>query len=324
VLLASRLLRPLLARRRPWRVAEVRRERDRVWTLVLEAVGHEGLQFQPGQSVWLTLGRSPFSPRQHPFSIASSAASPQRLELTFKELGDFTRTIGQIPVGTRAYLAGPYGAFALDLRDPRPLVCIAGGIGITPMMSILRTLRARGDRRPVLLVYASGALDKIVFAQELDDLARAMDLRVVHVLESPPPGWTGEGGLIGRELLDRHLTDRYEGAEVFVCGPEPMMNVVERALRDRGVPGERVHAEHFALVGSRPPGRRSIREEHIRVLTAGIALILLVAVLLVAAVRGAPAGSAGQSDFSGHPSAASKGRITSPLGVDPLQLAQGA
>lgn len=293
VLFASHLLRPLMALRRPWRVAEVRHERDRVWTLVLEAVGHDGLRFRPGQSVWLTLGRSPFSPRQHPFTVASSAASPRRVELTIKELGDFTRAIGQTPVGTRAYLAGPYGAFALDLREPRALVCIAGGIGVTPMMSMIRTLHDRGDRRPVLLVYASGAVDQIVFAQELDELARAMDLRVVHVIESPPPGWTGgEGGLIGRELLDRHLTDRYEGAEIFVCGPETMMNVVERALRDRAVPGGRVHAEHFVLVGSRPPGRRSAREQHVRALSAAVALILLVAVLLVAALRAAPAGVA--------------------------------
>lgn len=287
VLIASRLLRPLMALRRPWRVVAVRRERERVWTLVLEAVGHGGLHFQPGQSVWLTLGRSPFSPRQHPFTIASSAASPRRVELAIKELGDFTRDIGRTPVGTRAFLAGPYGAFALDLRTPCPLVCVAGGIGVTPMMSILRTLRDRDDRRLVLLVYASGAVDKIVFASELDDLARIMDLRVVYVIEDPPPGWTGERGLIGRELIDRHLADEYEGAEIFVCGPEPMMNLVERALRDRGVRGDRVHAEHLTLVGSRPPGGRSIREEQIRVLAAGVALILLAAVLLVAAIRAA-------------------------------------
>ncbi|WP_441287274.1 ferredoxin reductase family protein [Sorangium sp. KYC3313] len=317
-LVASHLLRPLLALRRAWRVAEVRRERDGVWTLVLEAAGHDGLRFQPGQSVWLTLGRSPFSPRQHPFTIASSAASPRRVELTIKELGDFTRTIGQTPVGTRAYLAGPYGAFALDLRARHPLVCIAGGIGVTPMMSMIRTLHDRGDRRPVLLVYASSTVDKIVFAQELEELARAMDLSVVHVIERPAPGWSGQGGLIGRELLDRHLTDRYEGAEVFVCGPEPMMNVVERALRDRAVPGGRVHAEHFVLVGSRPPGRRSMREGHIRALSAGIALVLLVAVLLVAAVRAAPAGSAGQGELTRAERALSA-RTRTRSGISPLR-----
>lgn len=287
LLITSRLLSPWAAMRRPFRVVEVRRERERVWTLVFEAVGHGGLRFQPGQSIWLTLGRSPFSPRQHPFTVASSAASPRRVELTIKELGDFTRDIGRTAVGTRAYLAGPYGAFAIDLQDPRPLVCVAGGIGVTPMMSMLRTLRDRGDRRPALLVYSNGTVDKIVFAEEIADLARIMDLRVVHVIADPPPGWTGERGYVDGALLDRCLTEKYEDAEFFVCGPEPQMNAVERALRARGVSGERIHAEHFVLVGSRPPGRRSIRERRIRLLAAGVALFLLAAVLIVAALSAA-------------------------------------
>ncbi len=193
-LVASHLLRPLLALRRPWRVAEVRRERDGVWTLVLEAAGHDGLRFQPGQSVWLTLGRSPFSPRQHPFTIASSAASPRRVELTIKELGDFTRTIGQDPRGDAGVPRRAIRRVRARSPGSRPLVCVAGGIGVTPMMSMIRTLHERGDRRPVLLVYASSTVDKIVFAQELEELARAMDLRVVHVIERPPPAGPGRAG----------------------------------------------------------------------------------------------------------------------------------
>jgi predicted ferric reductase len=287
VLLSSRLIRPLSALRRPWRVAEVRREVDRTWTLVLEAIEHDGLRFLPGQSVWLTLGRSPFSPRQHPFTIASSAASPRCLELTIKELGDFTRSIGRTPVGTRAYVAGPYGAFALEVRARHPLVCVAGGIGITPMMSMLRTLRDCGARRPVLLVYASRALEAAAFASELDALARTLDLQVVHVLEEPPPGWSGERGRLSPELFDRLVTARFAQAEAFVCGPAPMMNAAERALRARGIPLRRIHAEHFALVGSRPPGRRSILEERVAALAASLALLLFGAVAIIAMFRSA-------------------------------------
>jgi len=285
LLFVARVLRPLAQLRRPWRVAEVREEVRGVFTLVLEAVGHDGLRFRPGQSVWLTLGRSPFSPQQHPFTVASSAESPARVELTIKELGDFTRGIGRTKRGTRAFLAGPYGALALDLRSRRPLVCVAGGIGVTPMMSMIRTLRDRGDERPVLLVYAAGTIDRIAFASELEDLARTTNLHIATVLESPPPGWTGEHGSLGREHLDRHLSAAYEDADIFVCGPEPMMNVVERALRDRGVRGDRIHVEHFALVGSRPPGSRSIRELRARAVAAGVALLLLAAVVAVAAAR---------------------------------------
>lgn len=285
LLFFARVVRPALLLRRPWRVVAVRAELPRVWTLVFEAIDHDGLSFRPGQSVWLALGRSPFSPQQHPFTVTSSAASPRRVELTIKELGDFTREIGRIPVGTRAYLAGPYGGFALDVREPRPLVCIAGGIGITPMMSMIRTLRDLGDRRPVLLLYGSTSPDAIVFAAELDDLAHAVDLRVVHVLESAPPGFPGERGRVGRELLGRHVTGAFRDAEIFVCGPEPMMTLVEQALHDSGVRGDRVHTEHFVLVGSRPPGGRSSRERHVRALTAGLALGLVAATAIVAAVR---------------------------------------
>lgn len=284
-LVAWRVLRPLAALRRPWRVVEVRNECGRVWTLVLEAIGHGGLSFLPGQFVWLTLGRSPFSPRQHPFTIASSATRPRRLELTIKELGDFTHTVGQTTIGTRAYLAGPYGALVLDPRERRPLVCIAGGIGITPMMSMIRTLRDRGDRRAVLLVYGSGSIDTTVFGPELDDLAREMDLHAVHVLERPPAGWTGERGVVRAEILERHLTDAYAAADVFVCGPESMMGVVEQALRAGGVASRRIRTEHFAIVGTRAPGRSSILERHVRWVTGGLALMLVAAAFLVAMVR---------------------------------------
>lgn len=285
-LFAARALRPARALRHPYRVAQVREERAQVRTIVLEAVNHGGLCFEPGQSVWLTLGRTPFSPRQHPFTVASSAASPRRLEITVKELGDFTRDIGRTPPGTRAYLAGPYGAFGLDVEAPRPLVCIAGGIGVTPMMSMLRTLRDRGDPRRVVLLYGSGSLDEVVFADELAELTRALNLRVVHVLASAPPEWTGEQGLITGDVLDRHADDMLDDAEIFVCGPEAMMNLVERALHARGVRRTRVHTEHFAIVGSRPPGGRSARERHVRAAAAGVALSLVAASSCVALIRG--------------------------------------
>jgi predicted ferric reductase len=89
LLLHSRLYQPLRLRRRPWRVTEVRRERGESWTLRFQAEGHAGMPFRAGQFVWLTLGPSPFSLDQHPFSISSSAARPEEVEPTVKELGDF-------------------------------------------------------------------------------------------------------------------------------------------------------------------------------------------------------------------------------------------
>jgi predicted ferric reductase len=245
----TRLVRPRLLRRRRWAVTEVRPERERVWTVVLAAEGHGGMRFSPGQFAWVTFGDSPLSLQQHPFTIASSAERPDRLELTIKELGDFTSTVASLSPGTRAYLDGPHGAFTLDEHDDAAAaVLIAGGIGITPAVSLLRTLRDRGDRRPLTLIYGNATLSRAVFRDELEALRSELALEVVHVLEEPPADWQGETGFVTGELLERQLDLAAPGVHYFVCGPDVMMDGVERALRAAGVPPHRVHAERFNMM----------------------------------------------------------------------------
>src|SRR4051812_737085 len=167
----------------------------------MQPEGHAGFRFSPGQFGWLTVFGSPFRITGHPFSFSSSAAvADGRVEMTIRNLGDFTSTIVTVPVGQRVYLDGPYGAFTID-RNPADMhVLIAGGVGITPMMSILRTLADRGDPRPVILLYGSRDWASITFREELDALASRIKLTVVHVLSKPPEGWTGEHGFINAEV----------------------------------------------------------------------------------------------------------------------------
>ena len=155
LLLYVRIVKPLFLLRRPYRVAEVRKERGDTWTLVMRPDGHAGFRFSPGQFGWLTLWGSPFKITGHPFSFSSSAnASDGRVEMSIRELGDFTNTIHQVPVGRRVYLDGPYGAFTSG--NPADMhVLIAGGVGVTPMMSLIRTFADRDDERPVILLYGS-------------------------------------------------------------------------------------------------------------------------------------------------------------------------
>ena len=249
ILCYVRLFRPWQLARRPYRVIDIREERGDAWTLALEPRGHSGLSFQPGQFAWLTLGGSPFLMREHPFSFSSSPTLPAgRVEFTIKELGDFTRTIGRIPHDTIAFVDAPYGAFTID-RHPAPgYVLVAGGIGIAPIMSMLRALADRGDRRPVLLVYAYRRWERMTFREAIEDLRSRLTLTVVFVLEEPPDQWEGEGGRVTRELLERHWPDDQRSRHVFVCGPEAMTQAIERHLRDLGVPMSHVHSELFELV----------------------------------------------------------------------------
>jgi predicted ferric reductase len=244
-----RVFKPLFMLRRPFRVVEVRPERGDCYTLAMQPEGHPGFRFRPGQFGWLTVYGTPFKITAHPFSFSSSAdAIGGRVEMTIRNLGDFTSTIGKVSVGRRVYLDGPYGAFALRPKPADTYVLIAGGVGITPMMSILRTLADRGVSRPVVLLYGTRDWDSVTFREELEALAPRLNLTVVTVLSNPPEGWTGERGVIDAEMFRRHLSSPYADHEYFICGPDRMMDAIEAALGALQVPMSRYHSERYSFV----------------------------------------------------------------------------
>lgn len=244
----SRLLRPWRLRRRPWQVVETQPVRGEATTLVLAPLGGHRLEFAPGQFAWITLGDTPFRLQQHPFSIASSAQRPERLAFTAKRLGDFTATLPEVSAGTRAFVEGPFGTFLPDARNPSGAVLIAGGIGITPMMSILRTFADRRERLPLWLIYANPTWEVATFREELDTLAERLDLEVIHVLDEPPEEWQGERGLVDRALLERCLPADDGRRDYFICGPSPLMDAAEGALIELGVAPTRVYSDRFDIV----------------------------------------------------------------------------
>jgi predicted ferric reductase len=248
LLLYVRIVKPLFMLRRPYRVSEVRQERGETITLVMQPEGHPGLHFNPGQFGWLMVWGSPFKITGHPFSFSSSAAAKGgRVEMSIRNLGDFTKEIQRVPVGKRVYLDGPYGAFTIG--NPADMhVLIAGGVGVTPMMSMIRTLADRGDKRPVILLYGSKDRESITFCEELEVLKARLDLTVVHVLANPPAGWTGEQGFIDAEMFKRHLPPPYSDHEYFICGPGVMMDAIEKALSEMGVPMAKYHSERYSFV----------------------------------------------------------------------------
>ena len=243
-----RIFKPLFLLRRPYVVAEVRKERGDSWTLVMQPHRHPGFRFTPGQFGWLTLWGGPFKITAHPFSFSSSAeAADGRVEMTIRKLGDLTGKIDEVPAGRRVFIDGPYGAFTIG--NPADMhVLIAGGVGITPMMSIIRTLADRADKRPVILIYGSKDWESITFREELEALEAQLDLKVVHVLSDSPAGWSGEKGFIDAQVMKRHLPPPYRDHEYFICGPDPMMDAIEKALGEMHVPLSKYHSERYSFV----------------------------------------------------------------------------
>jgi len=249
LLLYVRIVRPVLIMRRRYQVTDVSPERGDAWTLTVKPDGHPGMAFMPGQFIWMSLWHSPLAMREHPFSVASSALDPQRMQFTIKQLGDFTSQINTIEPGQHLYLDGPFGAFSIDRYPDVPgYVFVAGGIGIAPILSMLRTLADREDKRPLWLFYAYRSLERLTAFEELQALQTRLQLDMIIVLIEPPPDWTGESGFITREMLKRHLPGNPTTLECFLCGPTPMTTSVEHSLDTIGVPLRQIHTELFDMV----------------------------------------------------------------------------
>jgi predicted ferric reductase len=243
-----RIAKPLMLRRRPWTIERVTPERGETTTLTVRPDGHPGFRFHPGQYAWILVDRSPFSLTQHPFSFSSSGLSEGPIDISIKALGDFTNTVADLEPGATVYIDGPHGVFSPDHAEGPGFCLIAGGVGITPMMSMLRAFASRGERRPIVVFDANRTWDGVTFREGLDELAAEVDLRIVHAIDDPPPGWEGERGRVDVEMLRRHLPAGAERWQYFACGPNPMMDAVEHALLALHVAPDRIHTERFDWV----------------------------------------------------------------------------
>lgn len=243
--LRAYLSAPLLQLRRPWRVVSVAPAARRIWAVEVAPDGHPGIAYEAGQFAWLNIGRNPFARAENPFSIASAPAEGPNLRFLIKELGDFTNALGSVQPGTRAYVDAPHGA--LTVPDDAPGVAlIGGGVGLAPLIGILRQMALSGDPRPRALVYGDGAAEDIACRAELERLGQAPGTEVIFALERPPEGWTGHRGRIDPAFL-RALFDRDDrrGWVFILCGPPPMLGAVEDALMSMGIPPARILQERF-------------------------------------------------------------------------------
>ncbi len=241
------LVAPLFRWRRPWRVTSVTPAAERTWTVTLNPDFEGRVEYKAGQFAWLNIGKGVFSLNENPFSISSAPSAGRDVEFIIKELGDFTNTIGQVRPGTRAWMDGPHGHLTHEGHDDAPgIALIAGGVGIAPLIGILRELVVTADPRPTALLYGNRTEAKIVCREELQNLAEAHGTEVIHVLSEPKKGWTGDTGMIDATLLERHFGTKSRRNWLYIlCGPPPMLTSVKATLIGLGVPASRILSEQF-------------------------------------------------------------------------------
>jgi ferredoxin-NADP reductase len=232
-------------------VVATRWETPRVVTLELNSEAWEG--HLPGQHIDVRLTAEDGYQAQRSYSVSSAPAAGS-LELTVENIpdGEVSPYLSEeLRPADLLELRGPIGGyFTWTDADGGPLLLIAGGSGIAPLMSILRYREATGSGVPATLLYSSRSWEDIIYREELERLAADPSLRVIHTLtRSHPADWAGYTRRIDGAMLDEVVGAPRPGSHAYVCGPTRLVEQVANDLVPRGYPPARVKTERFGPTG---------------------------------------------------------------------------
>jgi ferredoxin-NADP reductase len=241
-------------RRLNWQVGEVIEtspQTPRTKSLFLEVPGWRG--HRAGQHVDVRLTAEDGYQAERSYSIAS-APENGRVELVVERLDDGEVSpylADELRAGDGLELRGPIGGwFAWDAEEGGPLLLVAGGSGIAPLMAMIRHRKSAGSDTPVMLLYSSRSYVEIIFRQELETLAADESLEVIHTLtRSRPEGWQGYDRRIDERMLREVAYPPEEHPLAFVCGPTPLVETVATGLVELGHDPARVKTERFGPTG---------------------------------------------------------------------------
>jgi glycine betaine catabolism B len=206
-------------------------------------------EFKAGQ--WFTIAlETPEGPLDHHFSHADSPTESV-IELTTRLTGsDFKNLLDALPVGAEVNIEGPYGRFLFGYGLPR-IAFLTGGIGVTPVRSMLRYLAdtnaaGRAEGQELTVFYGSMTEDGIVYKDEFDEFEQKIArLRVIHVITNPTESWKGYGGFITADTVRAELPDP-KAWTYYVVGPPPMITAMDKVMAQLEIPQDQMVVESFA------------------------------------------------------------------------------
>jgi ferredoxin-NADP reductase len=211
-----------------------------------------GFDFKPGQSADLTLLNPPETDAEgnvRTFSIASAPFEAQLVFTTRMRDTSFKRWLGRVPLGTAVKMDSATGSFTLHKNSAKPAVFLAGGIGITPFLSILRQADHDRAQHKLYLFYSNRRPEEAAFLETLDGLERTNpNFRLIATMTEMPRSqkiWQGETGRIDPGMLSRHLNE-FDGPIFYIAGPPGMVAGLTKMVVAAGVDEDDVRTEEFA------------------------------------------------------------------------------
>ncbi len=227
----------LKQRKNSFSVKEVRKETEDTFTLVVQP--KKQISFKPGQFFFLRLdGRKLYA--RHPFSVSSSP-DEKNLSFTIKLAGRFTQHAQKLKPGENIQIEGPFGNF-IPREKEKEQVFIAGGVGITPFMSMINYNKNSKVKNKITLLYGSKKEKDIIFKKELDSISESWLKKVYLLSQEQKHGF--EYGRINKEIILKYLPD-IKNKIFYICGPKAMNLSVSHILTNLGVNKKDIITENF-------------------------------------------------------------------------------
>jgi|SRR5581483_328881 len=248
--------RRTLPGRLSWQLGEVvatQEETARAKSVTLAVPHWHG--HRPGQHVDVRLTAEDGYQAVRSYSIASAPQPEPRVTLTVERIDDGEVSpylTGELRVGDQLELRGPIGGyFVWEEQMGGPLLLIAGGSGIVPLMAMIRSWAALGSTIPIRLLYSSRSYPEVIYRDELARLGKdKTKLEVVHTLtREQPPGWTGYHRRIDPEMLSKVAWPVDQRPLLFICGPTPFVETAAASLVELGYEPGRIKTERFGPTG---------------------------------------------------------------------------
>lgn len=244
--LYHKLLRPIVNKAKKYHLLSVEKPASNIVRLTFSSQNGKKTNFLPGQFAYVRILSPECSGEEHPFSFSSSPKSPN-LQMTIKTIGDYTSRLSQIKPGTPVILDGPYGKFT-PAHDDRNKVFIAGGIGITPLLSVLSFWQMMSNVPKTTLFWSVGHEEDLVDVQLLEQMAKECPWFTFAPILTKEQLSRYKHGRLSIEYMTETLgVEKLVTSDFYLCGPPPMIRGLVRSLRWQGVPKQRIHHELFAF-----------------------------------------------------------------------------
>ncbi|MGC9325329.1 MAG: FAD/NAD-binding family oxidoreductase [Desulfomonilia bacterium] len=235
-----------------WKVLKVVPENHDVNSLYIDGSNGKFSERRAGQFLSIRIPLDSGWSEPHPFTISCAPEDPY-LRLTIKKIGAFTSSIPELKPGTEVKLAGPLGGFCKDIESNSNIVMIAGGVGITPFLSVLLHFHHANLHNDVKLFWSNKTRDDMFAVGDLNEMSKDLSLTVIHVLSREDsvagyydenfPDVVFESGRLTRDILKKYGIRDTDS--VYICGPPPMQEFELTELSSLGIDPSRVERENF-------------------------------------------------------------------------------